>query len=129
MDPGSEEFPQFAKVLIDERDQWLAQQLWSCARNDVIERSLPDGTVLPPWPARVVAVVGAGHGPGMKAYWQRVAVEGGVRADLAACFDEFPPRRWDGLQKLVRRPPSAPSPPIRRCIAPQQAGWRAIHYK
>jgi hypothetical protein len=26
------------QVLIDERDEWLAQQLYSCARNDVIER-------------------------------------------------------------------------------------------
>lgn len=99
---GSEEFPQFAKVLIAERDEWLAQQLWSSARNDVIQRALPDGTVLPAWPNRVVAVVGAGHAPGMKAYWQRVAVEGGVRADLATSFEEYPVRRWDGLHKLVR---------------------------
>ncbi len=35
----SEEFPAFTAVLIDERDEWLAQQLYSCARNDVIQRT------------------------------------------------------------------------------------------
>lgn len=35
----SEDFPAFTAVLIDERDEWLAQQLYSCARNDVIQRT------------------------------------------------------------------------------------------
>ena len=100
-----EEFPAFTEVLIGERDRWLSQQLFSCARNDVLQQpvTLPDGTEgkAPPWPQRVVAVVGAGHIPGMKKYWQDAAVQQGARTDLAASFVEFPPRKWDRAQRWL----------------------------
>jgi hypothetical protein len=51
--------------------------------------------VAPCWPKRVVAVVGAGHVPGMHRYWQEVAVEKGPRADLYAAYAPFPPRKYD----------------------------------
>jgi pheromone shutdown protein TraB len=49
----------------------------------------------PRWPKRVLAVVGAGHVPGMQRYWQEVAVDKGPRADLAAAYAPFPPRPHD----------------------------------
>lgn len=91
----SADFPAFTAVLIDERDEWLAQQLYSCCRNDVIERTDDDGNTAPAWPKRVVAVVGAGHVPGMERYWEEVAVGKGPRADLAAAFAPFPKRPHD----------------------------------
>lgn len=46
-------FPTIARVLIDERDQYLAHQI----------RTAPG--------EKIVAVVGAGHVPGIKKYWQQ----------------------------------------------------------
>jgi pheromone shutdown-related protein TraB len=47
-----ESFPELRRVLIDERDQYLAHQI----------RSAPG--------KRIVAVVGAGHVPGIQRYWR-----------------------------------------------------------
>ena len=87
-----EEYPAFTGVLLDERDEWLAQQLFTVCRNDVIERIDAQGGVAPPWPRRVVAVVGAGHAPGMREYWESAAVGRGPRTDLVGAFSPFPER-------------------------------------
>ena len=111
-----EEYPAFTGVLLDERDEWLAQQLFTVCRNDVIERIDAQGGVAPPWPRRVVAVVGAGHAPGMREYWDSAAVGRGKppryrchlgcillkiaaislltgpRTDLVGAFSPFPER-------------------------------------
>ena len=87
-----EEYPAFTGVLLDERDEWLAQQLFTVCRNDVIERIDAQGGVAPPWPRRVVAVVGAGHAPGMREYWDSAAVGRGPRTDLVGAFSPFPER-------------------------------------
>ncbi len=46
-------FPEIRRVLIDERDQYIAHKI----------RNAPGG--------RIVAVVGAGHVPGIKKYWEK----------------------------------------------------------
>lgn len=46
-------FPEIKRILIDERDQYLAHKI----------RTAPGG--------RIVAVVGAGHVPGIQAYWEK----------------------------------------------------------
>jgi len=63
-----DEFPDLKAVLIDERDAYLAQRI-----RDAVGR-------------RIVAVVGAGHVPGIRA-----ALERDARADLAA-LEVLPPR-------------------------------------
>ena len=60
------EFPEFKKVLIDERDMYLTQSLrnaYQPVRND----SVPGGVS----PACVVGVVGLGHVAGIKANWNK----------------------------------------------------------
>jgi len=67
-------FPAVRKILIDERDRYLAEKI----------RTAPG--------ERIVAVVGAGHVAGIKAYF-------GQPQDLAA-LDTVPPRsRWTGVLK------------------------------
>jgi pheromone shutdown-related protein TraB len=48
-----ESFPDIKRILIDERDQYLAHKI----------RTAPGG--------KIVAVVGAGHVPGIQAYWEK----------------------------------------------------------
>ena len=48
-----ESFPDVKRILIDERDQYLAHKI----------RTAPGG--------KIVAVVGAGHVPGIQAYWEK----------------------------------------------------------
>ena len=60
-----EKLPEIRSILIDERDQYLAQKI----------RTAPG--------EKIVAVVGAGHVPGIQKYWQ-------APVDLAA-LDEVPP--------------------------------------
>ena len=50
---NGESFPEIKRILIDERDQYLAHKI----------RTAPGG--------RIVAVVGAGHVPGIQAYWEK----------------------------------------------------------
>lgn len=70
-------------------------QTWLLTQSSSLWSHRADGQVAPRWPRRVVAVVGAGHVPGMQRYWQEVAVEKGPRADLAAAYAAFPPRPHD----------------------------------
>jgi len=71
-----EKLPGLRRVLIDERDQYLAHRI----------RSAPG--------KKIVAVVGAGHVPGIKTYWQ-------ATVDTAS-LDEIPPRgRLFGLIKWI----------------------------
>jgi len=66
--------PALKAILIDERDQYLAEK---------IRRS----------PGRkTVAVVGAGHVPGIKAHW-------GAAVDLPALEQLPPPGRWAAILK------------------------------
>jgi len=67
-------FPEIRRVLIDERDQYLAHEI----------RGAP-GT-------RIVAVVGAGHVPGIKRYWDS-------SIDLAELTRMPPKARFTGLLK------------------------------
>jgi len=62
-----QQMPVLRDILIDERDQYLAEKI----------RSAPG--------ERIVAVVGAGHVPGIKKYWEK-------SIDLAA-LETLPPRR------------------------------------
>lgn len=57
-------FPEFKKVLIDERDMYLTQSLHNAYQPKVT----PDGHILP---ARVVGVVGLGHVSGIKRNWDK----------------------------------------------------------
>ena len=52
----TEEFPGLSKVMVEERDQYLAQSIWGVCQ------SVDPG-------ASVVAVVGIGHSAGIKAHW------------------------------------------------------------
>lgn len=52
----SEEFPGLSKVMVDERDLYLAHSLYS-----VVQSSEPG--------ANIVGVVGIGHSAGIKAHW------------------------------------------------------------
>ena len=61
-----ESFPEIKRILIDERDQYLAHKI----------RTAPGG--------KIVAVVGAGHIPGIQAFWEKPV-------DLAA-LEQIPPR-------------------------------------
>jgi pheromone shutdown-related protein TraB len=61
-----ESFPEIKRILIDERDQYLAHKI----------RTAPGG--------KIVAVVGAGHVPGIQAYWKKPV-------DLAA-LEQIPPK-------------------------------------
>ncbi len=64
-----ESFPEIRRVLIDERDRYLAQKIRTAPGN------------------KIVAVVGAGHVPGIEKYWNR-------SFDLAA-LEELPPKgKW-----------------------------------
>jgi pheromone shutdown-related protein TraB len=63
-----ESFPAIRQVLIDERDQYLACKI----------RTAPG--------KRIVAVVGAGHVPGIKRYWE-------ADVDLNA-LEQLPPPKW-----------------------------------
>jgi len=76
MDELGVEFPSLKEVLIDERDLYLAEKIRTAGGR------------------RVVAVVGAGHVPGV-----RRTLESGAPVDLAA-LDEIPPpstaMRWVG---------------------------------
>jgi pheromone shutdown-related protein TraB len=69
-----ESFPQIRQVLIDERDQYLACKI----------RTAPG--------RNIVAVVGAGHVPGIQRYWE-------AEVDLAA-LEQLPPAKW--YQGLMR---------------------------
>ena len=69
-----ESFPAIRQVLIDERDQYLACKI----------RTAPG--------RRIVAVVGAGHVPGIKRYWQ-------ADVDLNA-LEQLPPPKW--YQSLLK---------------------------
>lgn len=76
MDELGEEFPSLKRVLIDERDLYLAEKIRTTAGR------------------RIVAVLGAGHLPGV-----RRVLEGDEPVDLAA-LDELPPSsamvKWAG---------------------------------
>jgi pheromone shutdown-related protein TraB len=61
-----ESFPEIKRILIDERDQYLAHKI----------RTAPGG--------KIVAVVGAGHVPGIQAYWEKPV-------DVAA-LEQIPPK-------------------------------------
>ena len=61
-----ESFPEIRRILIDERDQYLAHKI----------RNAPG--------KRIVAVVGAGHVPGVQRYWEKP-----VDTDM---LDQMPPR-------------------------------------
>jgi pheromone shutdown-related protein TraB len=61
-----ESFPEIKRILIDERDQYLAHKI----------RTAPGG--------KIVAVVGAGHVPGIQAYWKKPV-------DLTA-LEQIPPK-------------------------------------
>ncbi len=66
--------PDLQRVLIDERDQYLAHKI----------RTAPG--------KKIVAVVGAGHVPGIKKYWEKPV-------DIAA-LEVIPPKgKWVGLLK------------------------------
>jgi len=67
-------FPTIARVLIDERDQYLAHLI----------RTAPG--------EKIVAVVGAGHVPGIKKYWQQPI-------EMEQLNQVPPPRRIAGLLK------------------------------
>ncbi|MFZ7112866.1 MAG: TraB/GumN family protein [Desulfatiglandales bacterium] len=76
-----ESFPEIRKVLIDERDQYLAHSI----------RTAPG--------QKIVAVVGAGHMPGIEKYWLE-------HVDMAA-LEEMPPKgklggilKW-GIPSLI----------------------------
>ena len=69
-----ETLPDLQRVLIDERDQYLAQKI----------RTAPG--------EKIVAVVGAGHVPGIKKYWEEPV-------DIAA-LEIIPPKgKWIGFLK------------------------------
>jgi pheromone shutdown-related protein TraB len=61
-----ESFPEIKRILIDERDQYLAHKI----------RNAPGG--------KIVAVVGAGHVPGIQAYWEKPV-------DVAS-LEQIPPK-------------------------------------
>ncbi|UCB49188.1 MAG: TraB/GumN family protein [Deltaproteobacteria bacterium] len=61
-----ESFPEIKRILIDERDQYLAHKI----------RTAPG--------KKIVAVVGAGHVPGIQGYWEK-------RVDVAA-LEQIPPK-------------------------------------
>ena len=63
--------PEVKETLIDERDHYLAAKLWSSAMDT------------PPDAKRIVAVVGAGHMPGIKTHIEKIA-SGGENADVSA---------------------------------------------
>jgi len=66
--------PDLQRVLIDERDQYLAYKI----------RTAPG--------KKIVAVVGAGHVPGIKKYWDQ-------EVDIAA-LEKIPPKgKWTGIIK------------------------------
>ncbi len=67
-----EKLPEIRNILIDERDQYLAHKI----------RTAPG--------EKIVAVVGAGHVPGIQKYWQ-------TPVDLAALEEVPPPGKLAGL--------------------------------
>lgn len=69
-----ESFPEIRRILIDERDQYLAQKIRTAPGN------------------KIVAVVGAGHVPGIEKYWNRPI-------DLEV-LEELPPKgKWTAYLK------------------------------
>ena len=70
--------PEVKETLIDERDRYLAAKLWSSALDAHFETK------------RIVAVVGAGHMPGIKAHIEKIA-SGENNADVSA-LNEIPKR-------------------------------------
>jgi pheromone shutdown-related protein TraB len=69
-----EAMPEIRRVVIDERDQYLAEKI----------RTAPG--------RKIVAVVGAGHVPGIQGHW-------GKPVDMAS-LEEIPPKsKWTGLFK------------------------------
>ena len=74
LDEIGESLPEIRSVLIDERDRYLAERI----------RNSPGD--------RVVAVVGAGHVPGIQRHW-------GTPVDLEELDVVPPPGRWKGLFK------------------------------
>jgi len=67
-------FPEIRRILIDERDQYLAHMI----------RSAPG--------KKIVAVVGAGHVPGIQSYWER-------HIDLDA-LNQIPPKSSAGTSMI-----------------------------
>lgn len=65
--------PKVKEALIDERDRYLASKIWECKGD------------------KVLAVLGAGHLPGVQAYLDRLA-KGEVSSDCSD-IDVVPPRR------------------------------------
>ena len=71
-----EELPEMKDILIDERDQYLTQKI----------RTAPG--------KRIVAVVGAGHVPGIQHYWN-------LPVDMEA-LEQIPPKsQWSTLIKWI----------------------------
>lgn len=64
MNELSEYLPTVKEVLIDERDRYLASHIWNSTGN------------------KIVAVLGAGHLPGVEAYLTKIANENAVTATL-----------------------------------------------
>jgi len=67
--------PEVKETLIDERDQYLAAKIWTSAPADA---------------KRIVAVVGAGHMQGIKAWMEKIAA-GEKDVDVSA-LNKIPPR-------------------------------------
>jgi len=71
--------PGVKTVLIDERDRYLASKIWTSAPDAAPETS-----------QKIVAVVGAGHMPGIKAHLEKLAA-GEETADVSE-LDKIPPK-------------------------------------
>lgn len=76
MNELSEYMPVIKKVLIDERDQYLATKIWESKGNNI------------------VAVLGAGHLPGVIAHLQKLA-SGEEKADIEE-ISQIPPKTFAG---------------------------------
>ena len=107
------EMPIMVEVLLDERNDWMTYQLQRCAATDFSAGSsggtLRAGEPLdredgepPPQPQVMLAVVGAGHVPGIKERWPAVCAAGGASAaQLQALFEVPPPSPYARAQKVL----------------------------
>ena len=90
--------PGVKETLIDERDRYLAAKIWSGAGNKLSLLQASGDQAAPgkapaassEQPARVIAVVGAGHMQGIKAHLEKIA-SGEESADVSG-LDIIPPK-------------------------------------
>jgi pheromone shutdown-related protein TraB len=88
----AESLPTVKQVLIDERDLFLASRIFSSF--SVASSNTASSDAASPAPRKILAVLGAGHLPGVAAHLERLAA--GTETGDTAAIEEIPAPSWGG---------------------------------